>query len=91
MAEDGAEAALACRRDMETAAAAERISGQGDWSMKSALTRWLFSIVLVCLPLVALMGCDDGGEHGGDFNTDSILSIIYAVGDVVLAIIESVT
>jgi hypothetical protein len=59
--------------------------------MKSALNRWVLSIVLVCLPLVALMGCDDGGDRGGGFNTDSILAIIYAVGDVVLSIIQSVT
>jgi hypothetical protein len=66
------------------------ISGKGDWSMKAALTSWVHWIGLLCLPLVAVVGCDEG-EHGENFNVDAILAIIYAVGDVVLSIIEATT
>ncbi|HVP13537.1 MAG TPA: hypothetical protein VMV94_20350 [Phycisphaerae bacterium] len=60
--------------------------------MKSALSRWMLSATLLLLPLVALMGCDEGDYHeGGEFGVDAILAIIYAVGDVALSIIEATT
>jgi hypothetical protein len=60
--------------------------------MRAALSRWTFSIAALCLPLVALMACDNNGDHhGSDFNVDSILAIIYAVGDVVISIIQAAT
>jgi hypothetical protein len=57
--------------------------------MRAALNRWTLSVVLLCLPLVALVGCDEGDHHGGGFDVDSILAIIYAIGDVVVSIIQS--
>lgn len=57
--------------------------------MRAALSRWTLSILLLCLPVVALMGCDDSGDHGGGSDVDAILAIIYAVGDVVVSIIQS--
>jgi hypothetical protein len=56
--------------------------------MRATLSRWMLLIMWLCLPLVAIMGCDE--EYNGDgFNMDSILAIIYAVGDVVVSIIQA--
>jgi hypothetical protein len=59
--------------------------------MRAVLSRWTLSILTLCVPLVAIMGCDEHGDHGGDFGVDAVLAIIYAVGDVVLSIIEATT
>jgi hypothetical protein len=58
--------------------------------MKAAFYRWLVPVLMFCSPLIVLAGCDDD-HHGHDLSTDGILSIIFAIGDVVLAIIASVT
>jgi len=58
--------------------------------MKAAFYRWIMPVVALCWPLIVLAGCDDDHDHH-DFSTNGILAIIYAIGDVVLAIIESVT
>lgn len=59
--------------------------------MKAACFRRMMAVTALCLPLVALFGCDDNDHHHGDWDTDAILAIIYGVGDVVLAIIQAVT
>lgn len=58
--------------------------------MKAALHRWMLPVLIFCGPLFVLAGCDDDHHHH-DWGTGDVLSIIYAIGDVVLAIIESVT
>jgi hypothetical protein len=63
---------------------------KGEHRMKAALSRWTVAVLAVGLPLALVAGCDEGDHHDG-FGADAILAIIYAVGDVVLAIVEAVT
>ncbi len=49
--------------------------------MRSSLRRWTFWVVPICLPLLLASSCDD--DHSAD-----AIDIIYAIGDVILAILS---
>lgn len=54
--------------------------------MKALLARWYIRLLPFCLLLVAFAGCDEGDEHGGS----DVIDVVYAIGDVVLAILDTI-
>ncbi len=58
--------------------------------MKAAFGRKILPVLMFCWPLIALAGCDDD-RRGYDWSVSGILAIVYAVGDVVLAIVRAAT
>ena len=53
--------------------------------MKALFTRWYLRLLPVCLLLVVLVGCDED-----DISSNGIIDVVYAIGDIVLAILDTI-
>ena len=53
--------------------------------MKAWLMRSWVRVLPVCLLLVVLVGCDED-----DISSNGIIDVVYAIGDIVLAILDTI-
>ena len=55
--------------------------------MKALFARWYIRLLPAFVLLVVLVGCDEDDEH---LSPNGIIDVIYAIGDVVLAILDTI-